>query len=74
MCIGVKHFVALSATNPPIRNTELIRHDLEHRGAGGASGNQAHLLRIVGPDRAAIQTEAVIRIQPSSLSATVNWQ
>lgn len=74
MCIGVKYFVTLSATNPTIRDAELVRHDLEHRGAGGASGNQAHLLRIVGPDRAAIQTEAVIRIQPSSLSATVNWQ
>jgi hypothetical protein len=45
--VGVEDFAALPTANPPLRYTELIWHDLEHRRAGGASGNQAHLRAIV---------------------------
>jgi hypothetical protein len=47
MGIGVKDLAALAATHPTIGHAELIRHDLEHRGTGWASGYQAHQRTIV---------------------------
>ena len=71
--ISIENFVALTAPHPAIRHPQLIRHDLEHRGTGWAAGDQAHRVAIVGTGGIAY-SDAVIKIQPSSRSATASLQ
>ena len=78
---GIEHQLALPAAHPPVGDAQLICHHLEQGSTGRAAGGLAHGLGIVGPARrgrriaggsVARQRRAVIRIQPSSWSATVS--
>jgi|GEM_PF-2370163 len=73
---GIKDLLTMPAAHPSLGNAQLVRNDLEHRRTGWTAGDLAHGLWIVEAPRTVltrpIQRLAVIRIQPSSLSATVN--
>ena len=47
VCVGVKYLVALAAAHPTFGHAQLVGHDPVHRGAGGATGNEAHQRGIV---------------------------
>ena len=63
----VEHFGAVAAAHPAFRNPELVRHDFEHRPAGGAAGDQAHEPAIVARAVAAPRARACRHQDPAVL-------